>query len=121
MLCVSDRVREIAVKMGVSQSIAVTDYIGTLMADKQIGTSSTSINSPVFSIIFMGYMRRDKGFFFLLNALKHINPDIAQNIKIIFAAQISDDRTLKKIYKLGKYIMKLKSGMDTVIRSYHKY
>lgn len=102
VLCVSDRVREIAVKMGVSQSIAVTDYIGTLMADKQIGTSSASINLPVFSIIFMGYMRRDKGFFFLLNALKHINPDIAQNIKIIFAAQISDDRTLKKIYKLGK-------------------
>lgn len=40
VLCVSERVREIAIKMGVSQNIVITDYIGTVMADKQVRKSS---------------------------------------------------------------------------------
>ncbi len=102
VLCVSERVKEIAIKMGISPEILITDYIGTEIAKKQVDHGNAPLDSEIFTIVFMGYMRRDKGFFFLLKALNQINEDIAKNIKIIFAAKIDSEKTICKIYKLGK-------------------
>ena len=81
VLCVSERVKEIAIKMGISPEILITDYIGTEIAKKQVDHGNAPLDSEIFTIVFMGYMRRDKGFFFLLKALNQINEDIAKNIK----------------------------------------
>lgn len=103
ILCVSQRVRDIAVDMGVLPEKAIVDYIGTLAAENQRRDSIAPNDSEVFTIAYLGYMRKDKGFFFLMDALKKI-PDktAAKSIKVIIAAKITNPKIMKKLYKLGR-------------------
>ena len=103
ILCVSERVREIAIKMGIMPEKAITDYIGTVVAENQASYECTPIDTPIFTILFMGYMRKDKGFFFLLKALKEVSPEISINIRVVIAAKISDQRLIEQFRKLGKH------------------
>mgnify|MGYP006990216156 CR=1 FL=1 len=37
---------------------AITDYIGTVVAENQASYECTPIDTPIFTILFMGYMRK---------------------------------------------------------------
>ncbi len=100
VLCVSNRVKQIALNMGLSQDIVVTNYIGTKFAAKQKFTSAYSFSGRILTIAYMGYMRRDKGFFFLLDALERLPKEVSKRLAVVIAARFDDVLAVKKINEL---------------------
>ncbi len=90
VLCVSDRVRAIAAQYGVDPALLHTSYIGTAEAEafartrpaaRILGTDQT------LTLGYLGYMRRDKGFFFLLDALEALPEELAARLRLVVAAR----------------------------------
>lgn len=105
VLCVSDRVRQIAQAYGLSKDLLQTCYIGTREADKFHNTRPT-LRIPrkdgALKIAYLGYMRRDKGFFFLLDALEEMPAGLATQIHLLIAAKRGDRETMARLERLGQ-------------------
>lgn len=100
IVAVSDRVRSIAINMGIDEEKLYLSYIGTKFADVRIIKNNDKINCDIFQIIYMGYMKKYKGFYFFLDALSNIDNRIAKSINIILATKIIDVSIIKRIEKL---------------------
>ena len=104
VLCVSNRVREIAVQMGISPKIAVTSYIGSKFAETQKTCSQYPYKGNILKIAYMGYMRRDKGFYFFLETMEKMPVEIAKKIAVVIAARYDDMDAVKRAERLrGKF------------------
>jgi glycosyltransferase involved in cell wall biosynthesis len=90
VLCVSDRVRGIAQTMGIAPGLLQTARIGTAEAAR---FSRSPPHRPLLDgqghirLAYLGYMRRDKGFFFLMEALAALPPAIATRLHLTVAAR----------------------------------
>lgn len=100
VLCVSNRVKEIALYMGIRQEILLTSYIGTRFAENQKNSSAYSFSGDVLKIAYMGYMRRDKGFFFLLDSLERLPEKISKRIAVVIAARYDDMNAVTRLKQL---------------------
>lgn len=87
VLCVSERVRAIASNFGVREDILRTSYIGTSMSDKYYKSNHLK-KLPEHTIVltYMGYARFDKGFFFLVDSLAELPPELCKNVEVQLAA-----------------------------------
>jgi len=90
VLCVSDRVRQIALAHGLDPGRAQTCYIGTGHA----GLWAQTAPRPGFlapdgtlRLAYLGYMRADKGFGFLMAALAALPADQARRLHLTVAAR----------------------------------
>jgi len=102
VLCVSNRVRNIAIHMGICPKIAVTNYIGSKFAETQKTYSQYPYNKDdILKIAYMGYMRRDKGFYFLLDTMEKMPAEIAKKIAVVIAARYDDMDAVKRLEKLN--------------------
>ncbi len=104
VLCVSGRVGEVARRFGISERIIRTCYIGTREAQKfHETTSRPALCKPdgTLTIAYLGYMRRDKGFYFLLDALEAMPDDMAARIEVVLAARMADQATMDRVTRLG--------------------
>lgn len=92
VLSVSKRTAEIAIACGIRQDLVQVAYIGTLAAEKQI-KKAKAVPDDSITIGYLGYARKDKGFFFLLDALDKIKelPE-AKRIKLIIAARACSEQ-----------------------------
>lgn len=97
ILAVSQRTAEIAVKNGLEKEKVVVNYIGTEAAKTQKGTSAYPYDGGIFHICYLGYMRKEKGFYFLIDALEKIPVHIAGKIGLTLAVKITDDQVKKRI------------------------
>lgn len=103
VLCVSARVGVVAAKFGIARGLIQTSYIGTKHAEKFEQTSpAASMVKPdgTLSLAYLGYMRRDKGFFFLLEALEKLPLKTARKIRVIIASRLIDQPTMERITAL---------------------
>ncbi|MCA0922771.1 glycosyltransferase [Pseudooceanicola nanhaiensis] len=104
VLCVSDRVGVVAAKFGVDPALLTTSYIGTLHAEKFAETRArdTILKADgTLTIAYLGYMRRDKGFFFLLDALEALPDEMAERINLVIASRMIDQATAERIARLS--------------------
>ncbi len=101
ILAVSNRVKEIVVNRGIEQDKVQVSYIGTQFAEKAKKTGNADPFSDRFSIIYMGYMRKEKGFYFFLDALEQLDEKIANNIDVTFATKITDQKAKNRLNKLN--------------------
>lgn len=97
ILAVSKRVLEIAVYFGIDYNKIKVSYIGTEVAYKQKGFCSAPYKREPFRICYLGYMRKVKGFYFLLDALEAIPDEIACKIAVTIAVANTDELALKRI------------------------
>lgn len=100
VLAVSEKVRDILVRRGVDSQKTQVCYIGTKFAETAVGKARTNPESSPFGIVYMGYMREEKGFYFLLEALERIKPDLAANIRVTLASKVTDRSAAKRIEAL---------------------
>lgn len=101
VLAVSDRVREICLNYGINSNIVKTDYIGTKFSElyeKTVTPAGSMLTNGKLNLSYLGYMRKDKGFYFFVDALYHMPEHIAKNINLIIAAKNSDSEQLQRIY-----------------------
>lgn len=103
VLCVSERVKEVAQHHGLNESILETCYIGTRQAGKFAETTPKDSILPADGILtlgYMGYMRRDKGFYFLLKALEALPPEMAARIRLIVCAKKDTKKLMDRLASL---------------------
>lgn len=101
ILAVSDRTRNIAVSMGIDEKKIITNYIGTKFANVQ-RIEKKDMADDLFTIVYMGYMRKDKGFYFFLDACEKMETQLAKKMRVIFASRLTDEQAKKRIDKLQK-------------------
>lgn len=87
VLTVSRRTRDIAIAYGLPPEKTILSYIGSPVASIQMGESNADPCDEVFHLIYIGYARNDKGFFFLLDALDSIQAPWTKNIRVTLAAR----------------------------------
>jgi hypothetical protein len=88
VLCVSDAVRILAQRYGILPQLTRKSYIGTRAA-QLFGRPRSLEERPLKTTLtlgYLGYMRRDKGFFFLLDALEALPVKVAAQVCIVIAA-----------------------------------
>lgn len=104
VLCVSERVAEIAAQHGIRREILRTSYIGTAEARKFAETAPRpAILRPdgTLALGYLGYMRRDKGFYFLLEALEKMPPRLTERLHVVVAARASDPAAVERLGALS--------------------
>lgn len=120
VLAVSDRVRDIAHRFGVSK--ARTCYIGTRHADHWARTAPRPLGGDPLRLAYLGYMRADKGFFFLLDALERLPDDTLARLHLTVAARKGSARIMARLKALGARLAGLTwydgytaSGLDRIL------
>lgn len=101
VLCVSKRVKDIAVKMGITPNKCKVQYIGTKHADYANNYQNIIKHDGSIMMGYLGYMRRDKGFYFFLNCLEKMSDKLSRNIGIKVAAPITDNDAARRLLKLN--------------------
>lgn len=110
VLCVSDRVRQIAVHHGVREDIAHTSYIGTAHSDYFARTqprANVRNEDGTLNLAYLGYMRADKGFPFLLDALEALPQALAARLHLTVAAMAGDANMMRRMKALGPKLASL--------------
>ncbi|MFA3920793.1 glycosyltransferase [Ruegeria hyattellae] len=100
VLGVSDRVCEIARVYGVRPEILRTSYIGTKQAEAFAETRPAATlpkSKTALTLGFLGYMRRDKGFFFLLDTLEALPPELAAQVRLVVAARTGETEAMRRL------------------------
>lgn len=89
VLCVSDRVRVLAAAHGIAPALLATTRIGTPEAARFDRTAPRPLldSQGHVRLAYLGYMRRDKGFFFLLDALAALPDAVAARVHLTVAAR----------------------------------
>ncbi len=103
VLGVSERVCEVARRHGIDAALLHTSYIGTLEADCFAATTPRAqvLNDDgTLALAYLGYMRRDKGFFFLLDALEGLPDDIAARLHLLVAARTGPPEAMARLAAL---------------------
>lgn len=100
ILCVSKRVRKIAIDMGLKANKCRVQYIGTKHADYANQYPNIIHHDGNIVMGYLGYMRRDKGFYFLLDTLEMFPSDLSKYISIKVAAPITDNKAAERLISL---------------------
>lgn len=97
-LAVSERVARVLVSYGVNPARSYVSYIGTKHSQllEKAKKRQTLADPDVLSIAYLGYMRGDKGFFFLLDALERLPAPIARKLRVKFAAKSNGDANISR-------------------------
>ncbi len=107
ILAVSSRVAEIIEKNGIDKNKLKVSYIGTKIAEKQCMALRNKYQGKIFHLCYLGYMRKMKGFYFLLDALETLPSDVAANISITFATKITDKDVKNRIKEIEKRLFSI--------------
>lgn len=90
VVAVSKRVKKIAIDMGIDSNKCIVKYIGTKHAEYVNEYKNITNHNGDITLGYLGYMRRDKGFYFFLDALENMPENISKFIGIVCAAPITD-------------------------------
>lgn len=117
ILAVSRRVAELALGFGLDPARVRTAYIGTRFAETQTARCTTEVSpghavrieagsteeaaTPMLRMVYLGYMRRDKGFYFLLDALEKMPAALARRLGLVFAAKLWDQYAYERIKRMA--------------------
>jgi glycosyltransferase involved in cell wall biosynthesis len=107
VLAVSRRVSEIAENYGIEKDKLEIAYIGTNHAEGEWKFPKRRDFEQHLTLCYMGYMRRDKGFYFFLQTLEQMPEEMAERINVIFAAKNTDNSAYERIEMLGKRLNKV--------------
>jgi len=101
IIAVSQRTAALAKGFNVHDSKLSVLYIGTEQAEYIKLKRKPPEKDEVISFLYMGYMRRDKGFYFLLEVLENLSRKSASKMRIVFAAPITDDKAMQRLKRIA--------------------
>ena len=89
VLAVSKRVYDIARDNGFDESKMKVSYIGTRVADRQIGHAIAASTEYPLKVVFLGndLFYEEKGYPFLMNALEKLDPKYARKIDLLLTVK----------------------------------
>ncbi len=106
VVAVSRRAAEIAVGHGVAAEKVRTLYIGTRFGGQTAGLLTrpavrTTAGGPSLCLAYLGYARRDKGFFFYLKALARMPERLTRRLRLVFATKLADERSYLRLRRMA--------------------
>lgn len=110
VLAVSEKVKDISIKMGINNNKIFTNYIGTVFAENSINHVNAPINEEYLVISYMGYFEKMKGFDFLIDALERIPIELSKKIKFKCYAKIKNPEDINKVERIIKLKERLYSS-----------
>jgi glycosyltransferase involved in cell wall biosynthesis len=99
VLVVSNRVREIALDYGIAQERVEQLYIGSRFAENRIPLRVC--DHDYLKIAYLGYERRDKGFYHFVEALEAMPRSAARKISVLIGAKLGSPLTLERLQRLA--------------------
>ena len=111
VLCVSDRVRQIALLHGIHAERLQTLYIGTAEAaewQKTLPHPGFLAPDGTLHLAYLGYMRRDKGFHFLMQALQALPLVQARRLRLTVAARSGDAGAMAGLNALRPHLAEVR-------------
>jgi len=99
VLAVSNRVRELAIQFGITEQKISVAYIGSAFATQAIPIRVRK--SDHLTIAYLGYEKRDKGFYHFVDALEAIPRLTAKNISVLIAAKLQSPEILNRLTRLA--------------------
>lgn len=111
VVCVSNRVRQIAEAHGIARDRLHTRYIGTRAAEAWHRTRPRDRflhADGTLRLAYLGYMRRDKGFHFLMRALAALPAEIACKVRLTVAARTGDAEAMRLLATAAAHIAELR-------------
>lgn len=106
VLGVSDRVTQIAQGFGIRPEILQTSYIGTQQAGKYAETQPRPAlprDDGTLTLGYLGYMRADKGFLFLMDALEALDPALQARVHLVVAAPKGPPEAMEQFEDLAEH------------------
>ncbi len=103
VLATSHRVLDVLKAHGIDEGMMAVAYAGTRAAE-QFENAELRKELQVqgeLTICYLGYMRRDKGFYFLLDALEACPPDLKSRIRLVLGAKTADPDTMNRLIALS--------------------
>lgn len=100
-LAVSERTKQILVSLGASKERLIVSYIGTQHMDRINTVTQKFPMKGNIHICYMGYMRREKGFFFFLDMIEKLPPSIASTIEVTIAAKFTDKDAVARMHSIA--------------------
>ena len=97
VLAVSERTRAVLVEHGVPAERIAVCYIGTAHHDRFLAARRIASLGDGLHLGFLGYMRRDKGFYFLLDCLERLDERVARTLRVTIAAPVTDGRAVERL------------------------
>lgn len=101
LISVSQRTKEVVCKRGIRNSHHSVLYIGTKFAELPYKNKEFS-NTEDITIAYIGYMRHDKGYYYLLYLLEKIDINIARKINFIVAARTNNTHEINRLQQLSQ-------------------
>lgn len=89
-LPVSEKTKQVLVKCGLEERKMRTLYAGADVAQYQEIVTCVKERDDILHIIYLGYMREDKGFYFLLDALHDVEEKTAKKIAVTVVARYTE-------------------------------
>jgi glycosyltransferase involved in cell wall biosynthesis len=90
VLAVSERSRQVLIQHGIPAPKISVSYIGTAHSRFFVKAARKEAIGARLHIAYLGYMRVDKGFYFLLESLFSIPDHVARNMSVTIAAPLHD-------------------------------
>ena len=97
IIAVSKRTAALAKGFNIHGSKLSVLYIGTEQAEQIKLRREPPGNGEVISFLYMGYMRKDKGFYFLLEVLESLSRKSTSKMRVVIAAPITDDNVRQRL------------------------
>ena len=116
VLAVSERVAEIAYRYGIDKEKVRVSYIGTKVAESARYSRNATYDGNTFKIMYMGYMRPDKGYYFLIDCLDVLPEKYAEKIDVSIVARYDEKKNREELAKLEEFKDKYKN--ITLINGY---
>ena len=114
VLAVSERTKAVLVEHGLDATNIRVSYIGNSRVGAGSGRRRVALTDPL-RLAYFGYARRDKGFFFLMRALRALPERIARRVALSVAVGVGDtDPVTRLVAGLAKTLrgVTLHNGYD---------
>ncbi|MGI8577072.1 MAG: glycosyltransferase [Nocardioidaceae bacterium] len=103
VMATSQRVMDVLAAHGVDESKMAVAYAGTRAAEQFVDAElrkELRVRGQL-TIGYLGYMRRDKGFYFLLETLEECPTELRSRMRLVLGAQTSDSDTMNRLIWLA--------------------
>jgi glycosyltransferase involved in cell wall biosynthesis len=97
VIAVSERTRQVLVDRGVPPERVDVSYIGTAQYPTFLKSPKITDAQDHVHMAFLGYMRPDKGFYFLLDALFSLHEEWAKRVSLTIAAPLWDQEVVGRL------------------------
>jgi len=107
-IAVSQRTMDILVSYGACPDSLTISYIGTKHYEKFASSVKKSPTPDNIHIGYLGYMTRQKGFFFFLDILDSLPENVLANIDVTVAARFNDSKGISRLNAIERKVRSLR-------------